>query len=85
MKSNGLPNMFLHKVHEKKRPNIRDFIAERKIDFVISIPDPERKAAFDSDYEMRRMAVDFPSPCSPTFRFPNYSSSRWRLKKTTIS
>jgi carbamoyl-phosphate synthase large subunit len=62
LKSNGLPNTFLHKVHEKKRPNIRDFIAERKIDFVISIPDPERKAAFDSDYEMRRMAVDFSIP-----------------------
>ncbi|MCX6567122.1 MAG: carbamoyl-phosphate synthase (glutamine-hydrolyzing) large subunit [Candidatus Aminicenantes bacterium] len=59
---NGIPNLLLHKVHEKKRPNIRDFIAERKIDFVISIPDPERKAAFDSDYELRRMAVDFSIP-----------------------
>jgi carbamoyl-phosphate synthase large subunit len=59
---NGIPNARLFKVHEKKRPNIRDYIAERKIDFVISIPDPERKAAFDSDYEMRRMAVDFSIP-----------------------
>jgi carbamoyl-phosphate synthase large subunit len=59
---NGIPNVLLHKVHEKKRPNIRDFITERKIDFVISIPDPERKAAFDSDYELRRMAVDFSIP-----------------------
>ena len=59
---NGIPNARLYKVHEKKRPNIRDYIAERKIDFVISIPDPERKAAFDSDYEMRRMAVDFSIP-----------------------
>lgn len=58
----GIPNIRLHKVHENKRPNIRDFIAERKIDFVISIPDPARKAAFDSDYEMRRMAVDFSIP-----------------------
>jgi len=62
LKTNGIPNLRLHKVHEKKSPNIRDFIAERKIDFVISIPDPERKAAFDSDYEMRRMAVDFSIP-----------------------
>jgi carbamoyl-phosphate synthase large subunit len=59
---NGIPNARLFKVHEKKRPNIRDFIADKKIDFVISIPDPERKAAFDSDYELRRMAVDFGVP-----------------------
>jgi len=62
LSDNGIPNSRLFKVHEKKRPNIRDFIADRKIDFVISIPDPERKAAFDSDYEMRRMAVDFSIP-----------------------
>ncbi|MBN1939546.1 MAG: carbamoyl-phosphate synthase (glutamine-hydrolyzing) large subunit [Candidatus Aminicenantes bacterium] len=62
LSDNGIPNSRLFKVHEKKRPNIRDFIAERNIDFVISIPDPERKAAFDSDYELRRMAVDFGVP-----------------------
>jgi len=58
----GIANTLLHKVHEKKSPNIREYIRERKIDFVISVPDPERKAAFDSDYDLRRMTVDFSIP-----------------------
>jgi len=62
LKSHGIEAVRLHKVHEKKKPNILDYITERKIDFVISIPDPERKAAFDSDYALRRTAVDFYIP-----------------------
>jgi carbamoyl-phosphate synthase large subunit len=60
--NHGIPNSLLHKVHERKSPNIRDYIAGRLIDFVISVPDPERKSAFDSDYILRRMAVDFSIP-----------------------
>jgi carbamoyl-phosphate synthase large subunit len=60
--NHGIANTLLHKVHERRRPNIRDFVAERRIDFVISIPDPERKAAFDSDYLLRRLAVDYSIP-----------------------
>jgi carbamoyl-phosphate synthase large subunit len=62
LKNQGIENTRLHKVHEKKKPNILDYIVERKIDFVISIPDPERKSAFDSDYILRRTAVDFSIP-----------------------
>ena len=45
LRKNGIANTRLYKVHETKEPNIRDFIARRKIDFVISVPDPERKAS----------------------------------------
>ena len=62
LKNRGIENTRLYKVHEKKTPNIKDFITERKIDFVISVPDPEKKAAFDSDYLLRRTAVDFSIP-----------------------
>jgi len=62
LNAHGLRTTRLHKVHEKKKPNILDYLTERKIDFVISIPDPERKAAFDSDYFLRRTAVDFSIP-----------------------
>ena len=62
LRKNGIANTRLYKVHEKKRPNIRDFIARRKIDFVISVPNPEKKVEFDSDYRMRRLAVDFAVP-----------------------
>jgi carbamoyl-phosphate synthase large subunit len=62
LRKNGIANTRLYKVHEKKGPNIRDFIARRKIDFVISVPNPEKKVEFDSDYRMRRLAVDFAVP-----------------------
>ena len=62
LRQHGIANTLLHKVHERKSPNIREYIRERKIDFVISVPDPEKKTAFDSDYELRRMTVDFSIP-----------------------
>ena len=58
----GLQATVLFKVHERKRPNIKDFIASKKIEFVISIPNPEKRVEFDSDYKMRRLAVDFSVP-----------------------
>ncbi|MGB8953226.1 MAG: carbamoyl-phosphate synthase (glutamine-hydrolyzing) large subunit [Candidatus Aminicenantales bacterium] len=62
LKNQGIENTMLHKVHEKKKPNIMDYITERKIDFVVSIPDPEKKSAFNSDSILRRAAVDFSIP-----------------------
>jgi carbamoyl-phosphate synthase large subunit len=62
LKNHGIDNTRLHKVHEKKRPNILEYITDRRIDFVISVPDPEKKSAFDSDYLLRRTAVDFSIP-----------------------
>ena len=62
LRERGIEAVRLYKVHEKRRPNIRDFIRERKVEFVISVPNPERRVEFDSDYLMRRLAVDFSVP-----------------------
>jgi carbamoyl-phosphate synthase large subunit len=62
LRERGIRAVRLYKVHEKRRPNIRDFIRERKVEFVISVPNPERRVEFDSDYLMRRLAVDFSVP-----------------------
>ena len=48
--------------------NIRTWIAQRKIEFVISIPNPEKRVEFDSDYCLRRMAVDFSIPILTNFQ-----------------
>ena len=58
----GIRNTMLHKVHEKKEPNITSHITGGKIDLVISVPDSEKKAASESSYMLRRMAVDFSVP-----------------------
>jgi carbamoyl-phosphate synthase large subunit len=62
LKNKGVTNTMLYKVHESRKPNITDCITKGKIDLVICIPDTEKKANFDSDYVMRRMAVDFSVP-----------------------
>ncbi len=62
LKNQGIENTMLYKVHEKKKPNILDYITKGGIQFVISIPNPEKKTSFDSDYDLRRAAVDFSVP-----------------------
>jgi carbamoyl-phosphate synthase large subunit len=58
----GIANTMLYKVHENKKPNITDYIAKKGIDLVICIPNSDRKNGFDSEYILRRMAVDFSIP-----------------------
>jgi carbamoyl-phosphate synthase large subunit len=81
LKTNGVPNTRLHKIHEHRSPNIRDHIAERKIDFVISTPDPERKAASRSGYELRRMAVDYSVPLLTNLQVAELFVQSLALKK----
>ncbi|MCX6564638.1 MAG: carbamoyl-phosphate synthase (glutamine-hydrolyzing) large subunit [Candidatus Aminicenantes bacterium] len=81
LKANGVLNTRLHKIHEHRSPNIRDHIAERKIDFVISTPDPERKAASRSGYELRRMAVDYSVPLLTNLQVAELFVQSLALKK----
>ncbi len=62
LRRNGIETTLLYKIHQAREPNIRDYIVQRKIDFVISIPNPDKRVEFDSDYRLRRMAVDFSIP-----------------------
>lgn len=62
LKNKGIGNTMLYKVHESKKPNIMDYITKGGIHLVICIPNPEKKTNFDSDYILRRMAVDFSIP-----------------------
>jgi len=64
LQKNGVPAKKLFKIFEKKEPNIATFIAQKKIDLVININDPdyppEETAA--NDYQLRRAAADFQVP-----------------------
>ena len=62
LKENGVRNTRLFKVHERRGPNIRDYIAGGRLDLVISIPNPEKRVEFDSAYKLRRLAVDYSIP-----------------------
>ena len=49
----------LYKIHEKKKPNVLDYLNSKKIDLVINIFDPYFKKEFDDDYLIRRATIDF--------------------------
>jgi len=61
----------LHKVKEsEKKPNILDYLMNRKIDLVINIPsnnsDGERDEIWEDEYIIRRLAVEFNIPVVTT-------------------
>ena len=64
LKLNRLPATLVYKVHEKKRPNVIDFIKSRKVGLVINLSDREdlgvremSKETTDG-YQIRRATVD---------------------------
>ncbi len=59
---NGIENETLFKIHERKEPNVKTFIVNKKIDLVINIPFSYDKLEFDDSYEIRRLAVDLSIP-----------------------
>jgi carbamoyl-phosphate synthase large subunit len=60
-------NIRLHKVSEDKKPNIRDYLINRKINLVINVPtvghDIEKtEKILEDEYKIRRMATEFGIP-----------------------
>ncbi len=62
MKQYGIDVEVLHWPLEKKRPNVVDFLVDRKIDLVINIPKNFQEEELTNDYIIRRTAVDFDIP-----------------------
>jgi carbamoyl-phosphate synthase large subunit len=57
----GIKTALLHKMHEKREPNVATYLTEGKIDMLISMPGATGSDYGDS-YQIRRMAVDFAVP-----------------------
>lgn len=62
LKRHKIENTRLFKIHQPHQPNLKDYLIEKKIDFLISIPHTRKRIEFDSDYRMRRLAVDLGIP-----------------------
>jgi carbamoyl-phosphate synthase large subunit len=52
-----------------KKPNILDYLVQRKIDLVINVPaaNPENVDIMEDEYIIRRLAVEFNIPIVTTF------------------
>ena len=62
LKGRGIKSKVLHKIQEKKKPNVLDYLKGRKLDLVIAIPDEFDRQALEAEYDLRRNAVDFSVP-----------------------
>jgi len=64
--NNGIECQMLHKVSEKRKPNILDYIMNKDIKLVINIPsphgDPGNRAILRDEYLIRRKAAEFGIP-----------------------
>ncbi len=59
----------LYRPFDKKEPSILSFMADGKIDMVINIPKTNEKVELDSDYIIRRKAVDLNIPLFTNVQF----------------
>ena len=59
LEKHKIKNAKLYKIHEKKKPNVLDYLNSKKIDLVINIFDPYFKKEFDDDYLIRRATIDY--------------------------
>ncbi len=62
LKGNLLESEMLHKVYEKKKPNVLEHLTKGDIDFVINIPTSHLRKEYEDEYVLRRAAVDFGIP-----------------------
>src|SRR5207253_6737653 len=62
----GIESTTLYKVRERKKPNILDYLAAKKIKLVINIPSHEKEAdsrlILRDEYVIRRKAAEFGIP-----------------------
>ncbi len=90
LRRHGFKNVtVLHKVKEDKKPNILDYLLERKIDLVINIPTGNSQnmkidpAVLEDEYMIRRLAVEFNIPILTTIELASalVRVLKYRMKK----
>ncbi|MFH1471118.1 MAG: carbamoyl-phosphate synthase large subunit, partial [Candidatus Micrarchaeota archaeon] len=58
----GVEMNVLHWPLEEQEPNVKTYIAERRLDLIINIPKSNEKKELTNDYYIRRSAADFSIP-----------------------
>ncbi len=72
----GIPNKKLHKVSESRKPNISDYLTNKKINLVINIPTVKQsikksEKILGDEYKIRRLATEFGIPIFTNFEVSN--------------
>jgi carbamoyl-phosphate synthase large subunit len=69
LKENNIEATVLYRPYDTVEPNINTYLNERKMDLVINIPRTTEKDELDSDYIIRRKAVDMNIPLITNTQF----------------
>ena len=70
--SNGVGVKILKRPYDKGKPSIIEAMEEKKIDLVINIPKTAEKVELDTDYLIRRKAVDLNIPLITNIQFARH-------------
>jgi carbamoyl-phosphate synthase large subunit len=62
LRDNGIESTVLHWPLETQRPNVLEYLTEKRIDLVINIPKNSQEDELTNDYIIRRRTVDFGIP-----------------------
>lgn len=68
-KENGIEVMELHRPFDSVEPSILTYLSEGKIDLVINVPKTAERTELDSDYIVRRKAIDLNIPLITNIQF----------------
>ncbi|HEX9427401.1 MAG TPA: carbamoyl-phosphate synthase (glutamine-hydrolyzing) large subunit [Candidatus Polarisedimenticolia bacterium] len=55
---NGIPNVRLYKIHERRRPSLLEYIVPARLDLIINIPAGYDRQELTDGYIIRRRAID---------------------------
>jgi len=69
LSSNGVESTVLHWPLEEQRPNVLEYLHQRKVDLVINIPKTFQEEELSNDYLIRRRAVDLGIPLITNIQF----------------
>jgi len=62
LEDNGVANVRLYKIHERRRPSLLDYIVPDRLDLIINIPAGYDRKELTDGYIIRRRATDFGIP-----------------------
>jgi carbamoyl-phosphate synthase large subunit len=62
LEENGVPNIRLYKIQERRKPSLLDFIVPERLDLIINIPSGYDRKELTDGYIIRRRATDYGIP-----------------------
>jgi carbamoyl-phosphate synthase large subunit len=62
LEDNGVPNVRLYKIHERRKPSLLDYITPNRLDLIINVPAGYDRKELTDGYIIRRRATDVGIP-----------------------